>query len=88
MTGGANVSKLGRYWAGNVYGTNIGTLFAEFQNTEDGFTGILRILDNRFGLAIYDIKGNFERYIGSDRSRSVKYNRLPKCSARARRVRS
>lgn len=51
-----------KYWAGNIYGTNIGEFFLEFDNPDSsvGLTGVLRIMDRQFGLAVYRVSGKFE----------------------------
>ena len=49
--------KLGKLWAGKLYGTNTGNLFAEFQSDGATLSGKLRFMDPLFGLSIYEING-------------------------------
>jgi len=53
------MSKLGKQWAGRVYGTNTGNLFIEFQEVDNSLHGTLRFMDNAFGLVVYQISGSF-----------------------------
>lgn len=54
----ANVS---RRWAGHVFGTNTGNLFADFDVKPDGaVTGTIRIMDAVFGLTIFKVTGTFD----------------------------
>ena len=54
------LAQIGKLWAGRVYGTNTGSLFVELEQTADGITGLLRLMDTVFGLVIYDVKGTFD----------------------------
>jgi hypothetical protein len=58
--GSHNTPTIGKLWAGQIFGTNTGKIFAEFENTEIGFSGVLRLLDDRFGIAVYDVNGTFD----------------------------
>jgi len=55
-------SKIGRLWAGKLYGTNTGNLAADFTNKEDGsgFEGTIRFMDDRFGPVVYSVAGKFD----------------------------
>ena len=53
------MADFGRLWAGNVFGTNTGTLFVELESTPAGVSGILRMMDHAFGLVVYEVQGNF-----------------------------
>ncbi len=55
-----NMATLGRLWAGQVYGTNTGNLFLEFDTVEPVVAGTLRFLDNKFGPVLYQIEGKFD----------------------------
>jgi hypothetical protein len=57
---GQIMTEIGKLWAGQIYGTNTGKLFVEFQNGEQGFSGLLRFLDDRFGIAIFEVTGTFD----------------------------
>jgi len=58
--GECDMSAIGRLWAGQLFGTNTGNLAAELTNTETGFTGIVRFLDNTFGIVVYAVTGTFD----------------------------
>jgi len=45
--------KLGRLWAGHVFGTNTGNVFVEF--TEDRSSGTFRFLDTDSGPVVYEL---------------------------------
>lgn len=53
----AHLSKL---WAGNLFGTNTGKLAVEFNLDGEEVTGIVRFLDDRFGLSVFTAKGRFD----------------------------
>ncbi|KKL99981.1 hypothetical protein LCGC14_1808960, partial [marine sediment metagenome] len=42
-------------WAGKVYGTNTGNLYATFEGHSDALTGKIHLNDPVFGLAVYGI---------------------------------
>jgi hypothetical protein len=51
------MSAIGKLWAGQVFGTNTGNLFVEFvSDVGDQLKGVLRFMDQRFGLVLYDIE--------------------------------
>lgn len=54
------MSELGKLWAGRVYGTNTGNLFVEFDETEPRVTGTLRFMDDRAGVSVYSVEGEFD----------------------------
>ncbi len=54
------MTGIGRLWAGKIYGTNTGNLFAELEPSDGAFNGTLRLLDDRFGVAIYSVTGTFD----------------------------
>lgn len=54
------MATLGKLWAGRVYGTNTGNLFAEFDISTEGVTGTLRLMDTLFGLTVYRVTGSFD----------------------------
>lgn len=54
------MNGLGKLWAGRVYGTNVGNLFIEFDETEPRLSGKLRFLDFLTGVAVYEIEGTFD----------------------------
>jgi hypothetical protein len=47
-------------WAGRIFGTNTGNLFLELTQDGDSVKGIVRILDNMYGLAVYEFTGTFD----------------------------
>lgn len=53
------MGKLGKLWAGRVFGTNTGNLFISL--TEDGphLSGTMRFLDDQFGITLYQIEGEY-----------------------------
>ncbi len=54
------MSRIGKLWAGKIYGTNTGNLFAELNASDGTFDGILRIADDRLGLSAYNVSGKFD----------------------------
>jgi hypothetical protein len=50
-------------WAGRLYGTNTGNLFMEFQQEGERLSGIIRVMDNLYGLSIYDCTGTYRNAI-------------------------
>ncbi len=54
------MATLGRLWAGRVYGTNTGNLFAEFDSDAGGVRGTIRLADAQFGLTIFNVTGSFD----------------------------
>lgn len=53
------MANIGKLWAGGVFGTNTGRLFIEFTETEPSIKGILRFMDERFGLTVYEISATY-----------------------------
>ncbi|MCI0400766.1 MAG: hypothetical protein L0Z68_05640 [Gammaproteobacteria bacterium] len=54
------MATLGRLWAGRVYGTNTGNLFAEFDSSAAGVRGTIRLMDAQFGLTVFNVTGSFD----------------------------
>ncbi|HYH55647.1 MAG TPA: hypothetical protein VD772_03485, partial [Anseongella sp.] len=52
--------NIGKLWAGRMYGTNIGNLYLELQDTGPTISGTLRIMDWHYGVAEYSVKGTFD----------------------------
>jgi hypothetical protein len=52
--------KIGKLWAGKLYGTNTGNLSVELSPSESAFTGTVRFMDDRFGIVLYSISGTFD----------------------------
>ncbi|MDQ2764696.1 MAG: hypothetical protein M3Y22_14845 [Pseudomonadota bacterium] len=55
-----NSDRLGKLWAGNIYGTNTGKIFLELMPTESGYAGTLRLSDDQFGLAVFDVNASLD----------------------------
>ena len=55
------MARLGRLWAGRLYGTNTGNLAAELNSTEDGaIAGVVRFMDSALGGPIvYEVTGTY-----------------------------
>ena len=51
--------KLVDKWAGRLYGTNTGNFFIELKQEGENLTGVVRIMDNLYGLSIYDLTGSY-----------------------------
>ncbi len=51
---------LGRLWAGSIFGTNIGNIFAELEVVGEGITGTVRLLDRDYGPTHYAVQGEFD----------------------------
>jgi hypothetical protein len=54
------MAHLAKLWAGNLFGTNTGKLFAELNLAGDDVTGTVRYLDDSGVLVVYTIKGTFD----------------------------
>ncbi len=54
------MNSFGKLWAGKLYSTNTGNLFLELNSSDGNLTGILRLSDDRFGLALYAVTGVFD----------------------------
>lgn len=52
--------KLGKLWAGRVYGTNTGNLFLELDTSNGEIAGTVRLMDSAFGLTVYRVTGSFD----------------------------
>lgn len=52
--------SLVKKWAGRLYGTNTGNLFLELTQDGESIKGIVRFLDNLYGLALYEFTGTFD----------------------------
>lgn len=53
------MANIGKLWAGRVFGTNTGKLFIEFTETEPTIKGLLRFMDDNFGLTVYEISATY-----------------------------
>jgi len=53
--------KLGKLWAGRVFGTNTGNFFLDVDSTAEGeLTGVFRLMDSVAGLTVYRVTGSFD----------------------------
>lgn len=57
------MAGLPKQWTGRVFGTNTGNVFCQLDGPPTALKASLRIMDDRFGLAIYEGEG---RYDGSN----------------------
>lgn len=53
------MSEIVKKWAGSVRGTNTGKLYIEFEQDGQRLGGYLRLMDDSFGLVVYEISGSF-----------------------------
>lgn len=53
-------TTLVRRWAGHVYGTNTGNLYADFDSEDGVVTGTIRLMDLAFGLTVFSVTGTFD----------------------------
>ena len=53
------MNKIGRLWAGKLYGTNTGNLAAELQSKDSTVKGVIRLMDDRWGPVVYGVAGIF-----------------------------
>lgn len=53
------MATIGKLWAGRIYGTNTGNLFAELNSSAEGVEGTIRLMDSLFGLTLYRVTGSF-----------------------------
>ncbi len=54
------MSSLATKWAGRLYGTNTGNLFLELTQEGEAVRGVVRFLDNLYGLALYEFTGTYD----------------------------
>lgn len=54
------MAGIGRNWNGHVFGTNTGNVALTLDGEDDSLTGIIRLADDKHGLAVYDVIGKFE----------------------------
>lgn len=60
LTKGNAMVKLGKLWAGRIFGTNTGNLFIELSSSENNVTGMVRLMDSEFGLSTWRVEGTFD----------------------------
>lgn len=53
------MGAIARLWAGRIYGTNTGNLFLEVDIEGEQVRGSLRVMDQQFGLTVWDVVGTF-----------------------------
>lgn len=54
------MSTLGRLWAGNLYGTNTGKLFAEIDSKDGALHAKIHVNDDRHGVTVHEGQGTFD----------------------------
>ncbi|MBX3504887.1 MAG: hypothetical protein KF895_05370 [Parvibaculum sp.] len=54
------MTKIGRLWAGKLFGTNTGNVSAELNEQGDVVSGVIRFLDDKFGAVVYSVEGKFD----------------------------
>jgi hypothetical protein len=54
------MATLANKWAGRLFGTNTGNLFLEISQDGEAVKGLARVLDNLYGLALYEFTGTFD----------------------------
>lgn len=54
------MARIGRIWAGRIFGTNTGNASAVFDSDEDHVTGTIRFNDDSLGPIAYDVEGEFD----------------------------
>lgn len=54
------MNSLGRRWAGHLYGTNTGNVFADLTTDGQKVTGTVRYLDTVHGLSVFAAEGAFD----------------------------
>jgi hypothetical protein len=52
--------KIGRFWAGKLFGTNTGNLAAELDSTDSTIKGVIRFMDDRWGPVVFSVAGTFD----------------------------
>jgi hypothetical protein len=58
-SGGGFVTSIQRNWNGRIYGTNTGNVAIQLDGEDDHITGTVRLLDDKFGLAVYTVTGTY-----------------------------
>ena len=53
------MASIQRNWNGRVYGTNTGNVAIQLDGDDDQITGTVRLLDDKFGLAVYAVTGSY-----------------------------
>lgn len=56
------MSNLDRQWAGQISGTNTGNIFLLLDSTTNPITGTFRFLDDKYGIAVYAVTGEFNKF--------------------------
>jgi len=51
------MGKFANHWAGRIFGTNTGNIAIKFEESEPALKGTLRLLDDTYGVAVFDITG-------------------------------
>ncbi|MDR2945551.1 MAG: hypothetical protein LBV79_02230 [Candidatus Adiutrix sp.] len=54
------MKSLSGKWSGRIEGTNIGNIFAEIVDIDGVLTGTLKLNDNTYGPATFEIKGRYQ----------------------------
>lgn len=52
--------SFGKKWAGRIYGTNTGNIFARIDGEPSALHGSLHINDAQFGIAVYEVSGSIQ----------------------------
>jgi hypothetical protein len=53
------MASIQRNWNGRIYGTNTGNVAIQLEGEDDQITGTVRLLDDKFGLAVYAVTGSY-----------------------------
>lgn len=53
------MASIQRNWNGRIYGTNTGNISIQLEGEDDQITGTVRLLDDKFGLAVYAVTGTY-----------------------------
>jgi hypothetical protein len=53
------VASIQRNWNGHIYGTNTGNVAIQLGGEDDQITGTVRLLDDKFGLALFAVTGSY-----------------------------
>lgn len=54
------MTSIGKLWAGRIFGTNTGNVFVKLANTEGELHGEIKISDDKYGIANFEIVGVFD----------------------------
>lgn len=53
------MGDLGKFWSGNITGTNTGKVFVEIEEKDGKLSGIARLNDDQLGISVFSVNGSY-----------------------------